>query len=119
VSSGGLGGEGDDEAATLDDLAAFLETGDGLALLGRSGQSGAVRQRASLRRGDVLYVLVEDRGRQPVAGIDGRFWRAFLEVNGRMAVLSELGFGDSGADPQQGLNRLASLARSIQAANGG
>jgi hypothetical protein len=36
-----------------------------------------------------------------------------------MAVLSELGFEDAGSDPQQGLNQLAALARSIQAANGG
>jgi hypothetical protein len=117
VSSGGLGGEGDDQAATLDDLEAFLGTPDGLAILGRSGQSGAVRQLTSLRRGDVLYVLVEDRGRQPVAGIDRRFWRAFLEVNGRMTVLSVLGFEDSGVDDQQSLNQLAALAASIRAAN--
>ena len=59
------------------------------------------------------------QGRQRVAGIDRQFWRAFLEVNGRMAVLSELGFEGTGSGPQEGLNQLAALARSIQAANGG
>lgn len=118
ISAGGLAGEGD-AADTLEDLQAFAATPDGRALLGRSGRPERVRILASQVRDGVLYVLVEDRGPMPVAGIDPRFWRAFLEVNDRMAVLSELGFGDSGADPQQGLNRLAALARSIQAANGG
>ena len=66
----------------------------------------------------MLYVLVEDSGPQPIAGFDRQFWRAFLEVKGRMTVLSELGFaGPTGA--QEGLNELASLAASIKAANGG
>jgi hypothetical protein len=118
ISTGGLAGEGD-AADTLEDLQDFAATSDGRALLGRSGRPERVRILASQVRNGVLYVLVEDRGPMPVAGIDRRFWRAFLEVNGRMAVLSELGFGDAGADPQQGLNQLAALARSIQAANGG
>lgn len=117
VSSGGLGGEGDDEAATLDDLEAFIATRDGLALLGRSGQDGRVRALATLRRGDVLYVLVEDRGAQPVAGIEREFWRAFLEVNGRITVLSVLNFEGSGLGAQASLDQLSALARTIQAAN--
>ena len=65
----------------------------------------------------MLYVLVEDRGRQPIAGIDRQFWRAFLEVNGRMTVLSVLGFEGAGVAPQQGLDQLAALAAAIQRAN--
>jgi hypothetical protein len=118
ISSGSLVGEGD-ASDTLEDLAAFAATPDGRALLGRSGRPERVRILNSQARNGVLYVLVEDRGPMPVAGIDRRFWRAFLEVNDRMAVLSELGFEASGTDPQQGLNQLAALARSIQAANGG
>jgi hypothetical protein len=117
VSAGGLGGEGDDEAATLEDLQAFLDTADGRALIGRSGRSDTVRVLARQRHGDVLYVLVEDRGPPPIAGIDRQFWRAFLEVNGRMTVLSVLGFEGAGVGTQEGLNELASLAAAIQRAN--
>ena len=67
----------------------------------------------------MLYVLVEDRGPQPIAGIDRRFWRAFLEVKGRMAALSVLGFEGAGLGPQDGLNQIAAFARSIRAANPG
>jgi hypothetical protein len=117
VSAGGLGGEGDDEAATLEDLQDFLDTPDGLALIGRSGRSDRVRILARQLHGGVLYVLVEDRGPPPIAGIDRQFWRAFLEVNGRMTVLSVLGFEGAGVGTQEGLNELAALATAIQRAN--
>ncbi len=117
VSSGGLGGEGDDEAATLDDLQAYLDTADGRALVGRSGRGDRVRILSQQLKDDVLYVLVEDRGQQPIAGIDPRFWRAFLEVNGRMTVLSVIGFEGTGPGLQDALNELAATAGAIKAAN--
>lgn len=117
VSSGGLGGEGDDEAATLDDLQHFLDTADGRALVGRSDRGDRVRILSKQLRGDVLYVLVEDRGQQPITGIDPRFWRAFLEVNGRMTVLSVIGFEGTGPGLQDALNQLAAAAAAIKAAN--
>ena len=117
VSSGGLTGEGDAASDTLADLQAYLATPDGLALVGRSGRSGGVRVLAQQMSGDVLFVLVEDRGPQPIAGLDARFWRAFLEVNDRMTVLSVLGF--AGLGQQEGLEEVAALASAIRAANPG
>jgi hypothetical protein len=119
VSAGGLGGEGDDEAATLADLQHFLDTADGRALVSRSGRGDRVRIISRQLKGDVLYVLVDDRGQQPIAGIDPRFWRAFLEVNGRMTVLSVIGFAGTGPGLQDSLNQLAATAASIRAANPG
>jgi hypothetical protein len=116
VSSGGLTGEGDAAADTLLELRDYLATPDGLALVGRSGRGGGVRVLAEQLSGDVLFVLVEDRGPQPIAGLDRTFWRAFLEVNDRMTVLSELGFA-GGAGPQQGLEDIAALASAIRSAN--
>ena len=117
VSSGGLAGEGDDPAQSLDGLAEFAATPEGRSVLGRSGSGDGVRILATETRRDVLYVLVEDRGPQPIAGIDRRFWRAFLDLNGRMAVLSVLGFEGAGLDPQEGLNHLAAFADTLQAVN--
>lgn len=117
ISSGGLGGEGDDPVQSLTDLAAFVQTGEGRALLGRSGSSSGVRILATQQRGDVLYVFVEDRGPQPIAGVDRQFWRAFLEVKDRMAVLSVLGFEGAGLDPQSGLDLLAAFVTALQRAN--
>jgi hypothetical protein len=114
VSAGGLGGEGDDEAATLEDLQAFIDTPDGLALVGRSGRGDRVRIQGRLLQDDVLYLLVEDRGAPPIAGIDRTFWRAFLEVNGRMTVLLVIGFDGGGGGTQQGLDALGGLASAIK-----
>ena len=118
ISTGALTGEGD-ASDTLQDLQEFAATREGRAVLGRSSQPDRVRILDTQVKGGVLYVLVEDRGRMPIAGIDRQFWRAFLEVNGRMTALSELGFEGAGIGPQQGLDQLAALARSIQAANPG
>jgi hypothetical protein len=112
VSSGGLTGEGD-AAASLEDILAFVGTPEGRALVGRSGRPDRIRIRHAELGRDTLYLLVEDQGPQPI--LDRQFWRAFINVKGRMTVLSEIGF----ADPQKGLDRLAALAAQIKAANGG
>lgn len=115
ISDGSLlAHEGD--ADTLSEFEAFAASRDGREVLGRSGQPDRVRIRATRESGGVYYVLVEDRGRLPIAGLDRQFWRAFLDVNGRTVALSSLGFtGES--DAQASLNELAALARAIQAAN--
>jgi len=118
ISNGGLGGEGDDPVQSLADLQEFVDTGEGKALLSRSGQSNGVRILSTMQHGDVLFVLVEDRGRQPIAGVEQQFWRAFLELGDRLVVLSVLEFEGAGVSSQDGLNLLSSLASSLQRANG-
>jgi hypothetical protein len=117
ISAGGLGGEGDDPLQSLQDLQDFVGTAEGLALVGRSGSSRGVRIVSSLQQGDVLYLLVEDAGPQPIAGIEPRFWRAFLDLDGHLAVLSVLGFEGAGAGSQQGLDLLAAFVAAMKAAN--
>ncbi len=103
---------------TLADLEGYAATPQGRALLGRSGRGDAIRILETVRRGDVLYMLVEDRGPQPIAGVDPRFWRAFMEVDGRIAALSVLGFQGSGIDAQTGFGFISAFAANIDAANG-
>ncbi len=117
VSTGGFAGEGDTAAGSLQELQAFADTREGRSVLGRSGQPERVRILDTQVSGKVLYVLVEDRGAQPIAGIQRQFWRAFLEVNGRLVALSVLGFEGGGMGPQDALNQLAAFARATQAAN--
>jgi hypothetical protein len=116
VSPTGLGDAG---AATrsLPDLAAYLRTPEGLVLAGRSGQNRGVRVLESTERDGVLYLYVEDRGPQPIAGLDPRFWRAFFEVNGRLTAVSGLGFAGAGLDKRSAFNLVAAFVRSIKAAN--
>jgi hypothetical protein len=107
--------EGDADAFA--DLEDFAKTRDGRQVLGRSGQPDRVRILATQSSGGVYYVLVEDRGRLPIAALDRQFWRAFLDVNGRTVALSSLGFTGK-SDAQTSLNELATFAKWIQSANG-
>jgi hypothetical protein len=106
-------------AGALSELERFVATPEGRAALGRSGRGDRVRVLATRSRRDVLYVLVEDRGPQPIAGIEPRFWRAFLEVEGRMTALSVLGFEGAGVGPTEGLAHIQRFADAVQAANPG
>jgi hypothetical protein len=108
--------EGSD--TTLDDLAAFLQTTRGRALLSRSGDAGRTRILQTQTSGDVLFVLVEDRGRQPLPGVEPRFWRAFLVVRGRLTALSVQGFEGTGMGGESGLRHAAAFAQAIRTANG-
>jgi hypothetical protein len=115
ISDGSLlAAEGDADA--LADFQDFAASREGRAVLSRSGEASRVRVLATSSSGGVYYVLIEDRGRLPIAGLDRQFWRAFLDVNGRTVALSSLGFtGES--DAQASLNELATFAKWIQAAN--
>lgn len=116
VATAGLA-PGGDATRSLGELETFARTPQGRAALGRSGRGGDVSVLATQTQGDVLYMLIEDRGPQPIAGIGSRFWRAFLEVNDRTTALSMLAFDDSGIDAQDELNTLAAFAGAIRRAN--
>lgn len=115
VSTTGLG-EAGPATRSLADLAAYAKTPPGLMLISRGGRSDRTRLLDSVMRDDVLYLYVEDNGPQPVPGMGPRFWRAFLEANGRLVAASELGF-DGGLDKQSGFNLVSTFARGIKAAN--
>ncbi len=116
VSISGLG-TGGEATQSLANLERYVATPSGRAQLSRGGRAASTRILNTQTQGNVLYVLVEDKGPQPIAGINRRFWRAFLEVNGRLIALSEIGFDGAANDPQQGLDALASFAAAIEAAN--
>ncbi len=101
----------------IDDLEAFLDTSRGRAVLGRSGSAEATRILQSTRRNDVLYVLVEDRGSSPIPGVEPRFWRAFMTVDGRLAALTIQSFEGAGPDLQESLRHLAGFATALRATN--
>ncbi len=116
ISAGGLG-DGGPATQSLADLELYVATPRGRALVGRSGQTARIRILTTQTRAGVLYVLVEDRGAQPIMGADPRFWRGFLEVNGRLVAISELGFDGPREDPAEGFALLAGFADAIQRAN--
>ncbi len=110
--------DGTDGAQSLAGIEGMSATREGRAILGRSGRGDQVRILATRSRNDVLYLLIEDRGPPPVAGVEPQFWRAFLLVEGHMTVLSVLGFEGAGVGPTEGLALIQGFADRVQAANG-
>lgn len=100
----------------LSDLQAFVETADGRALLGRGGDGDEVAVADTRRIGDSLYVLVEDAdGSVPV--LAPRFWRAFVELNDRLTVVTISGFRDGPLSEDEMLRYLGDQVRQLQVAN--
>lgn len=78
----------DDSFAGLRALETFLRSPAGRAELGLGGAPEAVRVLDMRRADGALYVLVEDSGEGRLPLASERFWRAFAELNGRVAVVS-------------------------------
>lgn len=110
--------EGSPRGGALADLERFLRTPEGLATVGRSGAPGAVSILATREIGDALYVQVEDRDADAMPIFGERFWRAFLEINGRMVLVSLSGFRDGPLGEEEMLAHLAAQVGVLRQANG-
>lgn len=104
-------------AADLSALERYLATPEGRALLGRGGDGGEVSIVESRREGNTLFVLVEDRAEQAVPLLATRFWRGFVELNGRLTVVTVSGFFDAPMDENQMLAHLGAQVKRLQLAN--
>jgi hypothetical protein len=104
-----------DEA--LNGLSEFLETSSGRGMLGRGGDTGAVRLVESRRIGNGVYALVEDSSVDLVPILDKRFWRAFVELNDRLAVVTVSGFKDNPLGKEEMLKYLVNQVQTLRVAN--
>lgn len=104
-------------AGALGDLEAFLRTPLGTVTLGKGRDPSAVSIIDSFTTENALFILVQDSSARTTTGESPRYWRAFTEVNGRLAALSITGF--SAADPNEARTRAIALAfvNAMQSAN--
>lgn len=108
----GVSGRGD-----LAELEAHLKTPAGRELLGRGGDGAQVSVLETRRHDGILYVLVEDRAADALPVFAPRFWRAFVELNGRLVVATVSGFRDLPMDEGEMLRHLGDQVRQLQLAN--
>lgn len=101
----------------LSQLETYLAGPEGRTLLGRGGDGSQVSVVETRRQGDILYVLVEDRADEAVPLFGPRFWRAFVELNDRLAVVTVNGFRDVPMGDDQMLSHLGQQVRQLQMAN--
>lgn len=103
--------------AALTALSDYLTTSEGRAMLGRGRTSGPVDLLDRRRIGDGIYVFVEESDDDVLPILDQRFWRAFLEINGRMVVVTVSGFRDSPLEKDEMLRYLVSQVKTMDHAN--
>ena len=117
ISTNGLPGADEGMTAALDQLKAFLETPYGQLTLSKSHNPATLTVLSMSRTGGAVYAYIEDLTQTTRTGESPRFWRAFIEVNGRLAALSATGY--NAADPEQARIKriLEAFVGSMQAAN--
>lgn len=104
-------------AGDLSALERYLATPEGRALLGRGGNGSEVSIIETRREENTLFVLVEDQAEQAVPLLATRFWRGFVELNGRLTVVTVSGFHDAPMDEDQMLRHLGAQVKQLQLAN--
>ena len=115
--SGDPGFQGGADDKSLNDLSTFLDTSEGRRLLGRSGNGSSAKVVESRRIGDGVYVMVDDSNDGVVPVLDPKFWRAFVELNDRLAVITVSGFRDRPLGREEMLEHLVAQVQTLRVAN--
>lgn len=102
-----------------DDIEAFLQSAQGRSLIGRTQDGSKVKVRESRRDGDAVYVLVEDKNSGPIPVLSDTFWRAFMTVQDRLAVITINGFRARPLGVETMLDHLSHQVVAMQSANSG
>lgn len=109
----------DGRAAAIRDLRDFLGTAPGLAMLGRNGSGETVELVEARQVGDALYVHVRDSYGGELDLLAPDFWRAFVQLNGRLTMVTVSGFRDLALPSDTMLSLLAGQLAELRRANGG
>ncbi len=117
ISNKGLPGAEAGMDTALAQLETFLNTPFGQLTLSKSRNPATLNVLSITRTGNAVYAFIQDATPTTHTGESPRFWRAFTEVNGRLAALSATGY--NAADPEQKRIKaiIEAFVASMQAAN--
>ncbi|MEM6664499.1 MAG: hypothetical protein AAF666_20235, partial [Pseudomonadota bacterium] len=104
-------------AGSLSGLRAFLESPEGVSMLGRGGGANTVSVKEIREIDDALFVYVEDKDTGIVPILSSRFWRAFIELNDRLTVVTISGFRDRPLEKADLLEFLVGQVEKLEVAN--
>ena len=102
---------------SYDRLREVLKSPEGKAMLGRSGSGDGVAIKESREMDGALLLHLEDRSTELVPILSNQFWRAFVELNGRLTVVTISGFRDRPLGRERMLAYLISQVQTLGAAN--
>jgi len=74
----------------------------GRVALSRSGRADTVRVFDVRTADDVLYIRLRDTSAGKLPGMSDDYWRALLDVNGRLVTISVIGFDERPMTPDEG-----------------
>ncbi len=119
ISNKGLPGAQDNLPAALAQLQSFLETPFGQLTLSKSRNPETLNVLEITRTDTAVYAFIQDNTPTTRTGESPRFWRAFTEVNGRLAVLSATGYNAADEEQARIKSILEAFVAAMQAANHG
>jgi len=106
-------------ADSLDELDAFFRSDDGRRLISRSGEAATVTVLDTALEGEVFFLHAADTSAGTIDGVQGDYWRAYLDVGSRIATLSVVALEDRALSREESLATLRGFVQSVQAANAG
>ena len=117
ISNKGLPGAEAGMAPALAQLETFLNTPFGQLTLSKSHHPETLNVISISHTDNAVYAFIQDATPTTHTGESPRFWRAFTEVNGRLAALSATGY--NATDPEQKRIKaiIEAFVASMQAAN--
>ncbi|PWK61503.1 hypothetical protein [Roseicyclus mahoneyensis] len=106
-------------ADSMADLDTFFRSEDGLRLISRTGDASTVTVLDTAVEGDVFLLHASDSSAAAIDGVQGDYWRAYLDVGNRIATLSVLALEDRALSRDDSLVTLREFISAVQAANAG
>lgn len=103
-------------SVSLDEMERRLRQG-GAAALGYGGDAEDISLISLERRGEALFATVEDASEFGPAFAGDVIRRAFVEVNGRLAVASHISLRETARSPEEMRGALESLVDAVSAEN--
>ncbi len=118
ISVSGAPAYGWETGAALDAFEEMLGTEAGLKLLGRGNSPAPGKIIATRRIGGALYVLIEDPAAADAPILAPRFWRALMNTNGRLVLVTVSSFSDRPMAEDAMMGFLAQQMTQLRRANG-
>ena len=106
------------EAGASDAFEEMLGTAAGLKLLGRGSSPAPGAITATRRIGGALYVLIEEPVEEDASILAPRFWRAFMNINRRLVLVTVSSFSDRPMAEDAMMGFLAQQMTRLRQANG-
>ena len=100
---------------SLDNLRAFILTPAGRAAMARDGKAESVTILETLRDKGALLIHLRDTGQGDFQDIEDVYWRGVTDLNGRLVVISVMGFVENPLERPTGLATLRAFLAQIRA----